>query len=64
VAILPKPACIWRFDERDRKTGALRHEMFVTLRSEDMIAFLLLLGADRGAVFIKETAEGISSAFR
>jgi ribosomal protein S14 len=23
VAILPKPACIWRFDERDRNTGAL-----------------------------------------
>ena len=23
VAILSKPACIWRFDERDRNTGAL-----------------------------------------
>jgi hypothetical protein len=22
-AIFPKPACIWRFDERDRNTGAL-----------------------------------------
>jgi len=35
-------------------------ETFVTLRSEDMISFLLRLGADRGAVFIKATAEGIS----
>ena len=26
VAILSKPACIWRFDERDRNTGALQLE--------------------------------------
>jgi hypothetical protein len=25
-AILPKPACIWRSDERDRNTGALHLE--------------------------------------
>ena len=24
VAIFSKPACIWRFDERDRNTGALQ----------------------------------------
>ena len=44
----------------DASTDDEALETFVTLRSEDMISFLLRLGADRGAVFIKATAEGIS----